>query len=81
MADTRSRILEIVGNVLHLDPKERELLRRNEPNLRLGKWDSVKHIEIVLALEREFGIEVSEEAIPRMNSIDKMTEYVEISTR
>lgn len=39
-------------------------------------WDSLKHIEIMFALEDEFGIEFSEEELASLDSVPKIVDAV-----
>ena len=40
------------------------------------KWDSLGHITIMLALEKEFGIEVTSDNIQGLSSISNITTYL-----
>ena len=40
-------------------------------------WDSLQHLNLVLALEQEFGIQFEPEEIDRMNRIDRILSLVE----
>jgi acyl carrier protein len=40
-------------------------------------WDSLKHIEIMFALEEEFGIEFSEGELARLDSVERIVEAVQ----
>lgn len=33
-------------------------------------WDSLKHLEILVTIEEEFGIKFAEENIPKLNSME-----------
>lgn len=48
-----------------------EITRQNTPG-----WDSLKHIEIMFALEDEFGVEFSEEELAGLDSVSKIAEEV-----
>ena len=41
-----------------------------------GGWDSLQQIEVVLAIEDEFGVTIDETAIPRLRSIDDVTAHL-----
>lgn len=36
----------------------------------VGSWDSLHHLELVLALEQEFGVQISPEEIEQLLSIE-----------
>lgn len=42
----------------------------------LAAWDSLRHMSLILALEREFGIEFDEEAIPELSSYTLLREAI-----
>jgi acyl carrier protein len=39
-------------------------------------WDSLKHIEVIFALEDRFGVQFSEGDMPQMDSVGKITQRV-----
>ena len=39
-------------------------------------WDSLKHIQLLSAMEREFGIEIGGDDAFRLTSADKLVRYV-----
>jgi len=52
---------------------------RITPDLALGgipQWDSINHLNLMLALERERGIEVTEEAIVACVSVAGLLEFL-----
>jgi acyl carrier protein len=68
----RRRIARIVTLVLGADP-------RDDPTLQAGsspEWDSLRHIEIILAVEDEFGVTIPETAFGSMSSIDALANCV-----
>jgi acyl carrier protein len=40
-------------------------------------WDSVQHLNLVLALEQEFSVQFDPEEIDEMNSVGKISEVVQ----
>ncbi len=40
------------------------------------KWDSLAHLHIMLAIEQEFGIEVTAEAVMKATSLDAIEVYL-----
>lgn len=57
------RIKNIMSIVLEVSINE---INNNSSNENIVSWDSLKHINLILALEEEFEIEFSEELIPGM---------------
>ena len=43
----------------------------------IKQWDSMGHMEIMLRLEAQFGVEVSEETITTLTSIPAMCAHIE----
>ena len=50
----------------------RELSRETE-----NKWDSMKHIELLIAFEKEFGLRFDGSDATEMNSINKIITVIE----
>ena len=44
----------------------------NDSRLTVSDWDSLKHIEIIFALEDELGIQFNEEEIAQLNDVTKI---------
>lgn len=42
----------------------------------LPKWDSVGHINLILALEQEYGVTIDEDAIIELTSVQAIREFV-----
>jgi acyl carrier protein len=47
----------------------------------LEKWDSVQHLNLVLALEEKFGLQLSPEEVEQMKSIGDIAALVESKLR
>lgn len=56
-------VLKIISAVL------KESVSPDESRAGLAKWDSLKHIEIMFALEDEFGIVFSEEELSGLDGV------------
>ncbi|HET7603716.1 MAG TPA: acyl carrier protein [Gemmatimonadales bacterium] len=67
------QVAEIVGLTLRRSPGELVRLQREE----ISEWDSLKHMEIVFAVEDSFGIEFREDELPYLNSVALIREAVE----
>jgi acyl carrier protein len=67
----RQRVIEIVNVVLgQAMPTEQA---RPEPQV---EWDSLRHIEIILAVEEEFDITVPEADFASLRSIDSISAHL-----
>ena len=60
---------------LFLVPEE-EVGPESSPDT-IEKWDSMQHLNLVLAVEQTFGIQLSTEEIERMNSVGLIVELIE----
>jgi acyl carrier protein len=39
-------------------------------------WDSLKHMQIIFAIEERFGVRFTEEEIPQLDSFAKLVDYL-----
>jgi acyl carrier protein len=76
MTDVRERVVGIITEVLGLDPSEAADLAKETGSEPLAKWDSMRHVELIVALEDAFGIEIEERAIPKLNSVARIVEHL-----
>jgi acyl carrier protein len=67
------KVSEIVGLALRRPPDGLIRLQRDQ----ISEWDSLKHMEIVFAVEDSCGIEFREEELLNLNSIAAICEAVE----
>ena len=71
--DLSNRLVEIFSVVLGLDGKEiNNQLSYHESD----KWDSLKHLELVAAMEEAFDIEIEMDDIIAMESFGKIREIL-----
>ena len=52
-------------------------IRENASRESYSKWDSMKHVELVIAIETEFGFRLKGDEVGKMNSLDQMKSLVE----
>jgi acyl carrier protein len=69
-----SRVQRIVSDVLQI-PLEKVTPETSPDNVET--WDSIQHLNLVLSLEQEFGIQFSPEEIEQLLSVDLITAFVE----
>ena len=70
---TDERVRRLLALILNVDiPAGQDFHRDGEP-----KWDSLKHIEIIFALEDEFGIQFNEECLVSLVSVRAIVAAVE----
>jgi acyl carrier protein len=71
--DVRDRVATIVADVFDIS--------RDDVNADLGygvieRWDSVGHLDLLMALERAFGFSLTADLIPQLASVRAIEEYV-----
>lgn len=68
-----NRIKKIIATVLNV---EEVLINENSSTQTLENWDSLNHMNIVFAIEEEFGITFDDEELMQLTSIQKIIEAV-----
>ena len=69
----RQKVIQIVSQVMGVP--EQEIVDESSINT-VEVWDSLKHMNLVLALEEEFGVQFSDEKIVEMLSVAQIVEAV-----
>jgi acyl carrier protein len=77
MSSNKERIVEIVSEVLELKGDEIANLRNEDDYEPIGSWDSIRHVQIMVALEDEFDLEIEDTAIPKLNNLAKIAAYID----
>ncbi len=76
MSEIENRIRGVMAKVLQISPQE---ISSDASRTNLGAWDSLKHMNLMLALEDEFGIEFSDQEIVGLNSLNLLSNALERS--
>ena len=66
MPDVTDRVRTIVASVLRVPP---EAIDDSSSPDSLGSWDSLNHVQLILALEEEFGLQFAVEDMDAMQSV------------
>lgn len=74
---TRVEIQKAVAELLSISlerpvPWAESVTRDSDP-----KWDSLKHVQLILLLEEHFGVQFSEEEMGALRSSDEIVEAIE----
>lgn len=77
MADVFEKLREIVARELKIDPEKITLDSAFVDDLGA---DSLDMVELVMALEDEFGISISDEEAQKIRTIRDAVEYIENAT-
>ena len=75
--DIRKRTREVLARVLKVSP---EAVADDASQVQLSEWDSVRHMNVVLALENDFGIEFDDAELPELTSLALLVAAVERHT-
>jgi acyl carrier protein len=67
------RVKRVVGSVLRVDPSGIADDARSED---VPGWDSLRHLELMLALETEFGVRIPAEAMLELTSLPAIERFV-----
>lgn len=64
--EIRSKVAAIMADVLRIPLTDQHNLIRNQT----AAWDSLKHLEIILAIEDEFQVRFSAEQVTNIQSLE-----------
>jgi acyl carrier protein len=70
---TDSRVIDVVSKIMSIP---RDLVTPDSSPDSIPEWDSIKHMNLVLALEEEFGISFSDLDIVEMLNVSLITNIV-----
>ncbi len=70
----RERVRMIMGEVFGVELAE---LGDEVTSSGLPAWDSLAHLELMLELELEFGVEILSEEMPKLLSLDAIERYLQ----
>jgi acyl carrier protein len=69
----RDRVRGVIAEVLAVDPAT---LPDDAAADRVEGWDSLRHLELMLALEREFGVRIPAESFLELASLPAIEDYL-----
>ena len=70
----KEKILKLISKVMEVDITS---LNENSSSKNVDNWDSLSHMNLIVAIEEEFEIELSDEQIVEMISISKIIQALE----
>ena len=73
MSDVEARVKEIIVEQLGVDPGE---VNQQSSFINDLGADSLDTVELVMALEEEFGLEIPDEEAEKIQSVGQATEYI-----
>jgi len=71
--DVESRVRTVIAKLFHLSPEQAQ------GDLRMGsppEWDSIGHMELLVAVENEFGIRFPAHRIAALVTVESIAEAV-----
>jgi acyl carrier protein len=72
--DIKTRVRVVLAKALKTDPAT---IADNATQMDLSEWDSVRHMNVILALENDFGIEFEDAELPTLTSVPLMVATIE----
>lgn len=73
-SDTRGRLCKVMAAVLKCSP---DAITAEAQLHKFPRWDSLAHIQLVLAVEKEFGIRIRDAEMVRLISFEKLMAHLE----
>ena len=70
----KEKMIEVMSSILNVNAEE---ITEDTSTDTIEVWDSLRHIQIVLALEEEFKVEFDEDIVPDMTSFQKIYSVLE----
>ena len=68
------RVRGIAADILEVRPNQITLQSSSE---NVALWDSVHHLNLILAFEQEFGVQLEPEEIDQMNNVERIIRILE----
>ena len=75
--EIKARARAALAKALKVAP---ETIADNASQMDLSEWDSVRHMNVVLALENDFGIEFEDAELPTLTSLPLLVTAIEKHT-
>lgn len=69
--DIKAKIIEIMAGILEVDPAE---LEDDTAIGDLPEWDSLHHVQIISAIEKEFGFRFTPDVMMDMEDVEDIVE-------
>ena len=75
--EIKDRARVILAKALKTDPKS---IDDNASQMDLSNWDSVRHMNVVIGLENDFGIEFEDSELANLTSLPLLVEAIKKHT-
>ncbi|ABW28606.1 acyl carrier protein [Acaryochloris marina] len=73
-ATNQERVIQVISNILNI-PTDKLTLDSSPASIE--QWESMKHINLVLAIEEEFDVQFDDEQIAELQSVKSIITAVE----
>jgi acyl carrier protein len=73
-APVQDRVIKVISDVMNVPVSK---LDENSSPMSVDKWESMKHINLVLALEEEFSIQFDDEQISGLQDVKSIVSIIE----
>jgi acyl carrier protein len=70
----KDKVLSILSKVMQVDPAD---LSIESSSVTVATWDSLKHMNLILALEDDFDVQFTDTEIVEMLSVDQIIKTLE----
>ena len=71
----QNQLLKIIGDILNLDASKLNLESKRG---QFAEWDSLKHLQIIMAVEEELNISIP---IEKVGDIEKIKDFLEFASK
>ena len=72
--DVQEKVIQVLINIFQVSPDK---ISTETTSDNVENWDSMNHINMILALEQEFGIRYDEEQVVSMLSVEEIIDATE----
>jgi acyl carrier protein len=72
--DIQEKVIQVLINIFQVSPDK---ISTETTSDNVENWDSMNHINMILALEQEFGIRYDEEQVVSMLSVEEIIDATE----
>jgi acyl carrier protein len=73
----RDRVIQVISSVMNVPASQ--LTESSSPE-SVSQWESMKHINLVLAIEEEFDVRFDDQQISELQSVQSIISVVESSS-
>lgn len=73
MSSIEEKVREVIASVFGLDPAE---IGEDASHKTVAAWDSLRHMNLILALEEEFGLQFDDQEIVDLVTFPRIVEAV-----